>query len=282
MRLFVALAETGSLTAAGRALGVPKQTVSRRLAALEEALGAALTHRTTRQVRLTEAGRAYAERSAEVVRLAREADDAVASATPSGTLRVTCTEALGEAFLAPVVADYLTRWPDVRVEVVLAERRVDLVAEGLDVAVRVGSLDDSSLVARRLGPARVAVCASPAYLARRGSPASPADLAGHDCIVNAAEARLARWPLGGGVVQVSGRVAANHVGFMLASCRAGLGIALLPRFLVAEDLARGTLVAVMDEVEVGSVWLVTPGRRLVAARVRAFLDLASEAWKGRF
>lgn len=162
MRVFAKLAEMGSLSAAARALGMPKQTLSRRLAALEQALGVTLATRSTRRLRLTDAGTAYAGRCAEIVRLADEANLAVTdrSQAPTGTLRLTADPTFGEAFLPALVAEFVESFPAVSVEAVLTSRRVDLIEEGFDVAFRVGRMDDSSLVARKLGAARLCYAAS--------------------------------------------------------------------------------------------------------------------------
>jgi DNA-binding transcriptional LysR family regulator len=280
MRVFAAVAEAASFTAAGRVLDLPKQTVSRRVAALEDALGVRLVHRTSRTMRLTPAGVAFAERCVEVVHLAEEAAAVVSDEEePRGLLRITATDAIGEAFVVPVVEALLARHPAVSAEVVLTERRVDLVAEGFDVAIRVGRLDDSSLVATRLGPATLRIVVRPPAPAVH----TPADLRDVDCIVHAAEARLARWPVSDGrggvaLVPVHARLAVNQVAAILHACRAGAGVALLPEFLVRDDLASGALVSVLDDhlADVGSVWSVTPSRRLQSSRVRAFLELARD------
>ncbi|MCB9686255.1 MAG: LysR family transcriptional regulator [Alphaproteobacteria bacterium] len=288
LRVWAAVARSGSLTAAGRELGMPKQTVSRRVSALEEALGVRLLHRGARVSAPTPIGTAFAERCAEVVRVAEEAEALVAqrSAEPTGVLRVTATEAVGEGYVAPVVARLLERWPRLSVEVLLVERRVDLVAEGIDVAVRVGRLDDVSLIGTRVAPATVRYCASPAYLDAHGTPTEPEDLRGHRCLAHASERRLSRWPFAGPgglrLLDLEPRLAINHVGSLLAACRAGAGVALLPAFLVAEDLSTGRLRSVLDAYvpDLGHVWLLTPSRRWLAPAVRAFLDEARTAWPG--
>ena len=290
MRLFARVAEAGSLTAAARALGLPKQTVSRRLAALEDALGVQLAHRTTRRLRLTEAGTAYAQRCAELTRLAEEANRAVSVAgdTPRGTLRVTADPTFGEAFLSGLLAEYLARHAEVRVEVVLTSRYVDLVEEGFDVAFRIGRPADSSLIGTRLGGATLLYCASPSYLAERGAPEHPDALRDHDCIEHAPRPGPTRWPFfvrpgEMTLVPVSGRLQVSSLSLALQAARDGLGIANLPAFACAEDLAAGRLKTVLDPfvADIGGVWLVTPPHRWLAARVRRFIDLAVERFRGR-
>ena len=283
MRLFAKVAEVRSFSAAARALRIPKQTVSRRIAELERALDVQLVHRTTRRVHLTDVGEAYAQRCAEVARLADEANRAITDshATPRGTLRVTADPLFGDAFLSELVLEYAALHSEVSVDVVLTRRRVDLVQEGFDVAFRIGGVDDPSLTGIELGPARVRYCASPGYVSRRGAPETPEDLDGHECVVVGDEAAAPRWPFEGPdgqlrLVPVRGRLTLTSFAMAHAAARAGLGIALFPEFACAEDLRSGALVTVLPAhvVRVGSVWLVHPRARALTARVRAFVELA--------
>lgn len=288
MRLFAKVAEAGSFTAAAQIIGMPKQTLSRHIAELERALGVPLMRRTTRSLRLNAVGAAYAERCAEIARNADEANRAVSDAheAPSGTLRVTADPVFGEAFLGDLVVEYARRWPDVRLDVVLTRRRVDLVEEGFDVAFRVGHVDDASLAGVNLGPARVQYCASPAYVARRGAPKTPADLQRHDCIVVGSDGTPSQWPFRGkagiALVPVAGRFRLTSFAMARAAALAGLGIALFPEFACARDVREGRLVSVLDEarVEVGAVWLLHAARRFLPARARAFVDLTRERFAG--
>lgn len=282
MRVFAALAEAGSFTGAAARLALPKQTVSRRVAELEAALGVRLVHRTTRALRLTDLGAAYAARCAEVVRLADEANAAVTDAAPrvAGTLRITADPLFGEAFLGDLVADYLAAHPEVQVEVMLTQRKIDLVEEGFDVAFRVGREPDSALVATRLGPASVRYCASPAYLAARGTPRTIDALAAHECVALAPEGTPARWlfVVDGAPrwVPVAGRLRVNHLPTAKRVALSGGGIVNLPTFAVVAELAEGTLRSVLDAhvAPFGDVSLVYAERRLLAPRVRRFVDLA--------
>ncbi len=281
MRLFAKVAELKSFTAAGRQLGLPKQTLSRRVAELERALGVTLMHRTTRRLQLSELGAAYAARCAELVRAADEANRAVtdAHAAPRGTLRVTADPTFGEAFLPGLINAYARRCPEVRLDVVLTRRRVDLIEEGFDVAFRVGQLDDALLSGVRLGPARVRYCASPGYVARRGAPARPEELARHDCLV-VTDGAPVRWPFasrqGLRLIPVAGRMTFSSFALARSAALAGLGVAIFPEFACAEDVRRRKLVAVLDArpVDVGAVWLVHAARRFLPASVRAFTELA--------
>lgn len=281
MRLFAAVAEAKSFTAAARTLGIPKQTVSRRVGALEGALGVGLMHRTTRKLQLTDVGAVYARRCAEIVRLA---DDANRAATdlrevPRGTLRITADPVFGDAFVSGLVVEYAKRWPETRLEVVLTRRAVDLVEEQFDLAFRVGRPDDSALAGTALGAARIRFCASAAYVARRGLPGKAEDLARHDCVV-VSDGGPARWPVptarGTTLVAVAPRLALTSFEMARAAVLAGLGVGLFPEFACADDLRRKRLVPVLGgrTIDVGSIWLLHPLQRFLPPRVRAFIDLA--------
>lgn len=284
LRVLVAVGEHASLTAAGLALGLPKQTVSRRVEALEAALGLRLVERSPQRTRLTEDGALLAERARDAIRLADEALDAVrdARSTPTGTLRLTTTHTVAEHLLAPVFTAYLERYPGVDLELILTERTLDLVEEGLDGAIRVGVLPDSGLVATRLGAARIRYVAAPGYLKAQGAPLRPEDLLGHRALVHPLGPGEPRWPfwVEGRMVMVPvrPRLRANSAEVVRAAALAGHGIALLAEPVCAPDLATGALRAVLEEQtpDVGGIWLVTPGRRRQAARVRAFVALAGE------
>jgi DNA-binding transcriptional LysR family regulator len=283
MRLFAFVVAAGSMTAAARELGLPKQSVSRRIADLERSLGLKLLHRTAKRVTPTERGLAYAERCAEIARLSEEANRAVGDRgeEPTGTLRISADPTFGEAFLADVVIAFARRWPSVAVDVRLSRRRVDIVRDGFDVAFRVGRVDEVSLTGIELAPAEVRYCASPAYVAARGEPAKPRDLARHDCIVVGHDEGPVRWPFRatrGGVqaLPIEGRVQTSSFAMSLACARAGLGIAIAPEFACLPDVEAGRLVTVLDRhrISVGSVWLLHPTRAFVTPRVRAFVALA--------
>lgn len=282
MAIFARVVAEGSFTAAARALDLPKSTVSRRVAQLEERLGVRLLHRTTRAVKLTELGAAYHERCARIVAEAEEANLSVASASasPQGLLRVTAPLAFGATFLGDIVAEFLQTYPLASVDVVLTDRRVDMVEEGFDLAIRIGpKVAETSFFARRLGPTRLLLCASPAYLERRGAPGSPDDLRDHDCILNGEGARAATWTLRRGeeVVQVpvAGRMRVNHMALAQKAALAGLGVAVLPVVQAEPDLLEGRLRELLPgwNPSDASVYAVYPTNRHLSAKVRAFLDL---------
>jgi DNA-binding transcriptional LysR family regulator len=201
-------------------------------------------------------------------------------------LRVTADAVFGEAFLPGLIAEYAGAYREVQVEVIVTSRYVDLVEEGFDVAFRVGRLADSSLVAQRLGDARLCYCASPAYLAARGAPETPDALRAHDCIELVPRAGPSKWPFRGpeGLIQVpvAGRVRVSSLPMARQAALAGLGITNLPAFACADDLRAGTLVAVLEGwiPDAGAVYVVHPQNRLLSARVRCFIQLALQRFKG--
>jgi DNA-binding transcriptional LysR family regulator len=283
MKLFAALADAGSFTLAARRFAIPKQTLSRRIAELERALDTQLVLRTTRRMKLTDAGAHYAVRCREVSQLADDANRAVTTARDAleGPIRITADPLFGETFLAPVVLAFANRWPKVTLDVVYTQRRVDLVEEAFDVAIRIGRVDDAALVATELGPARIRYVASPAYVRRRGKPERPENLVDHEAIIVRAEPGPAQWPFRGvrsGVrmITVAGRLRCNSHALAYAAALAGLGIAIVPAFACANDLRRKRLVSLLDDdrIEVGSVWLVHPAQRPLTARVQRFVELA--------
>lgn len=289
MRLMGALVGAGSFTAVARRLGLPKQTVSRRIAQLEGALGVCLVERTTRSLHLTALGRGYAERCAELVRMADETNLSVKGEVTevSGTLRVTADPLFGEHFLPGLIEEFVRAHPSVRVEAVLTSRYVELVEEGFDLAFRVGTPGDASLVATRVADATLVFVASPGYVSARGAPGTPEELAAHECIALVPEGGPARWAFqeGSGVrwVPVSPRIRVNHLGLAREAALQGLGITNLPYFACARALEREELVQLLADhtVAFGGIYLVHPSRRLGTARVRAFRELALEYLRKR-
>jgi DNA-binding transcriptional LysR family regulator len=278
--LFVQVVEHNGFRGAARALGLPKSTLSRRVADLEARLGARLLQRTTRKVGLTDAGEAYYRQARVAVAALQEAERAVSElqAEPRGTLRVSMPTDFGTGLAAMIVGEYLARHAEVRVIADISNRRVDLVREGFDAAVRAGHLDDSSLVAVRCAMTPVRVFASPAYLRRRGVPATPEDLAAHDCIVFGA-ATDATWMFAGArrpkAVRVRGRVAANQLRTVQELAEAGYGLAQLPGMMVSRG---ARLRAVLDEHRLPPrpLHVVYPSARHLSPKVRAFVDLMRE------
>jgi LysR family transcriptional regulator for bpeEF and oprC len=278
---FVAVVEAGGFSAAARSRGARKATLSRRVQSLERRIGVQLMVRTTRSIRLTDEGRAYFSQAQRAVALLGDAEKTVAHARaePSGVLRVSATAALAGMMLEPVVVAYLRKHPRVSVELDTSARRVDLVREGFDLALRVGALPDSSLVAQRLGTARGGYFASPAYLRRHGEPESPDDLQAHDAVVIPAGAGPPEWPFvhGGQArsVVVRPRLVTENFELAVRAAIEGLGVLRAPDYFVREAVRERKLRAVLGaftppEVQVSA--LVPPGGML-APRTRAFVAL---------
>jgi len=279
MAVFERVADSLSFTQAATELGMSKAAVSARVARLEERLGVRLLHRTTRKVRATDSGRAYAERCRVILSDAREADQAVAAQAfePRGVLRITCPRLFGTAFLTPVLSEYFSTYDHVSVEVVLTERAVDLVEEGFDLAIRIGSLADSSLIARRLGEVPSALVASSEYAYVVRSRVDHADdLHRLDWI--GVGRRTGQLQVGEVSVQTSGRVAVDSLEMARDLAVEGLGAVVLPRFVCQDQLLDGRLVEVWDPAELPRypIYAVYPTQRHLSARVRSFLDLLVE------
>jgi DNA-binding transcriptional LysR family regulator len=287
MAVFAKVVESGSLSAAARALGVSLASVSRQLAALEEKLGARLLSRTTRRLSLTEGGRAYYARCKRILGDVEEAEAEVSQfqASPSGHIVVSASMLFGSTFLAPVLAAFLNRYPRVSVELPLTDRFVNLVEEGIDVAVRVGGLADSSLVARRIGAFRRVVCAAPRYLKQHGIPREPADVASHDCLIFSMLAEADRWRFSHGgrdlTIAVTGRLRSNHQDVLLRAALDSAGIMLAPSWLVRDQVAKGRLRVVLQEFEPEPtpIHILYPHARLLSAKVRALIDYLAGQWR---
>jgi DNA-binding transcriptional LysR family regulator len=283
IQVFARVIEAGSFTAAARLLGMPKTTVSRRIAALEREVGVRLLQRTTRSLSLTDAGRLYYEQSSQALRLIEAANLRLAEAReePSGTIRISAPVGFG-SYLSATVSDFLAAYAKTRVELLLTDDRLNLVEAGIDLAFRTGILPDSTLVARRLGSTHRILCASPSYLAQRGVPASPADLAGHHCVIAGQSTVGASWvlegPHGQETVTVSGRFAANEMQAVAAAAIAGWGIAQLPSGIAEPAIRDGRLSHVLADhtTPTGGIHVVYPSSRHLSPLVRAFIELAAE------
>lgn len=287
MEVFAEVATRGSLTDAADALEMSRAMVSRYLQALEQWLGVRLLHRTTRRVGLTAAGEEALERCRPMLAL-RDELQAVAGERGGalrGRLRITTSPSFAEAHLADAVAAFVAAQPQVQVELVSVERAVDLAEERIDLAVRISRRLDDGLVARRLAACRSVVCASPAYVAAHGRPAAAEDLAAHRCLTHAqvsrSEFRLRR---GGTLlrVPVAGPLQCNETTALRRAALAGAGIALLPTYLVADDIAQGRLLALLPdcEPEVMDVFAVYLSRRQQPPLLRAMLDFLAERFGG--
>lgn len=283
--VFVHVVKAGSFTAAARQRGVPKSTLSRAVTRLEEVMRARLLRRSSRTLALTDAGRAFYDRAApHIAGIADAAESSLArEEQPHGLLRVTAPVDVGESFLADLLVRFLARYPLIRVEVDLSSRRVNLLEEGVDVALRAaGKLDDAGLVAKKLGATAAQLFASPAYLARRGAPTTPEELTEHDCVLFRPEDGQNEWllegPSGPTTVVVKGRIGGGDFAFLRAAVRTGAGIGVLPAFTAARDLAEGHLVRVLPgwSRAAGTLYLVYPLSPHLPRKVVVFRDFVIE------
>ncbi|MET4385032.1 DNA-binding transcriptional LysR family regulator [Bradyrhizobium sp. F1.4.3] len=276
MALFVEVAKARSFRRAAEVIGVPNSTLSRRISALEKAIGLRLLNRTTRKIELTEAGQLYFERSMRIVEEARLAHEQLGEmvAQPSGMLRVSLPVDFAAIYLTPLFADFARRYPGISFELDLTPRRVDLVAEPFDVAIRMGELPVSGLIARQLARVPAHLYASPGYLKQAGELSEPADLARHQCLCMP---RAASWTLHSGTkkldVAVKGRFTLNSVGMICRLAIHDQGIALLSEAIAADDLARGRLHRVLPKWQASpiSVYAIT-ATRLLPAKTQRFIE----------
>ena len=285
--LFTRIVESGSLSAAAREAGLSQPTVSKQLAELEARLGAQLLQRTTRQSSLTEAGSAFYLRAKRILTELAEAETDAADlhGSPRGTLRVGAPVAFGRLHIMPTLPTFLRRYPGLVLDLAMSDRFTDLVEDGVDVVVRIGKLSDMSLIARHVGRSARVPVAAPAYLAARGEPQTPNDLLQHDCLVYTLLATGNEWhfdgPSGMEVVRVQGPFRANNADAVRQAALAGLGIAVVPSWLIADDVAAGTLRSLMPNWTPTSVdvsVLYAPAPR-VASKVRVFVDHIVDAFR---
>jgi DNA-binding transcriptional LysR family regulator len=276
-----------SLSAAARAMGLSQTMVTKHVAALEARLGVRLFHRTTRRLSITEAGRNYLEVSERILAEIEAADASVAAdrIEPRGLLRLNAPMAFGIRQIAPLLAGFTALNPHVTVELGLNDRLVDLAEEGWDLAIRIGNLRNSSLIARRIAPCRVVVCAAPSYLKARGTPQTVARLTEHNCLgYTLSQTSVDRWVFGARAevnVQVSGNLRANNGEALRMAAIAGQGVIYQPTFIVADELRAGTLVALnLDQptVELGGIYAVFLPDRHPPAKVRAFVDFIATSF----
>lgn len=282
--LFLAVVDARGFSRAARRLGRSQPAMSRAVAALEARLGVRLLDRTTRRMRLTEAGTAYAERCREAIAALRSAESAAhdAASTLRGRVRIAAPPTFARVRLAPLLPALAAAHPRIETEWVLADRNVDLVAEGFDVAIRLGPLPDSSLTARRLPRERNVLCAGPELLAREGTPKRVEDLARRNCLVLAGDRVHSLARFGARKVELTGNLASNDMGFLHAAARAGLGIAVLPSWLVADDLRDGALVELLPRTRLApiDVWALVAAGRAAPRRVRSVVDFLVKALRG--
>lgn len=278
--VFVRVVQLGSLSEAARRLELPKSTVSRRLADLEARIGERLVQRTTRKLALTEIGEAYYERCSRIVSDIHAAEQVVTDmqATPRGRLRVTASVDFSTRYLGSIIADFLAHHPDINVELEATDRLVDLIDEGFDLAVRFGPMPESTLIARRLCTLHLVLCASPAYLERRGTPTTVDELDEHDHVLFTPTSRNQAWTLVNGDATYEfgrpARFASNNYGAVVDVARAGGGVTLISEFMVSDELKAGSLVRVLPEwmTRTTECHAVYPARQNLPPRLTLFLD----------
>jgi len=303
LQAFAKVVETGSFARAAERLDVSVSAVSRHVAELEAHLDARLLNRTTRRLSLTESGQVFYERCVQLLAYLEEAEESASlqTVTPRGTLRLTCSVTFGERHLASAAADFRAKYPDMRLAIELSDRTVDLVDEGYDAALRIGSVGSQNVVGRKVGETRLVCCASAAYLKRHGTPRRPEDLAKHICLSYEYAPQRNVWAFrswrGSGhgddgtegqaeqavpiAVRISGPVLANSGSFLTALAVAGVGIAYEPDFIVGPDLRAGRIKPLLlnFQAEPAPIYVVYPSRRHLSAKVRAFAEFIAERFR---
>ena len=284
MAIFAQVIESKSFSAAADEVGLSKSAISKQISRLEENLGVRLINRTTRRLSLTDAGRRFYIHCARLVAEAQEAERAVTSLQqePKGDLRINAPMSFANLHLAPLIPEFLARYPKLTLDLDLTDRYVDPWQEGYDLSIRIGRLEDSSLIARRIAPFRRVICAAPDYIARHGQPRHPRDLSQHNCLQYAYLATRQEWRFrnetGVVSVKVEGNFRANNGEALLAAAVGGLGIVLAPTFMAAQALVTGRLVPILTDwqQEEAAIYALYPHRRSLSAKVRVFIEFLSE------
>ena len=286
MQLFVRVVEEGSFSATARFLGVTPSSVSRQISQLEDELGARLFHRTTRRQSLTEPGEIYYQHARRIVADLEEARLAVSrlSETPSGSLHITAEVDFALAYVEPILPDFLARYPQVQARLTMSTGMMDLVDHGIDLAIRIGHLEDSSLIARKIASSHSLVCASPAYLEQYGTPTHPSELEAHSCLSFRTKPGKNCWgfklPQGSLEVAITGRLNANSLVFLRNAALASLGIIMIPTWMIRDELKHGHLVPLLEDFPLlppsTPIHAVFAHNRHLAPKVRAFVDFLAE------
>ncbi|WP_111414792.1 LysR family transcriptional regulator [Billgrantia lactosivorans] len=283
LQVFVAVADAGSLAAGGRAIGMSAPSVTRGINALEARLGVRLFTRTTRRVHLTEIGARYLEDARRILQELQAADDAAsgAAARPTGLLRINCPNEFGRIHVMPILLEYLDAYPEMRAEIVMVDRVVNIIEEGFDIAVRIGPLPSSGLSAIRVGSVRRVVCAAPDYLARHGTPTSLEELAAHRILATTTLSANREWRFGsdhGQAIRIHPRATVSSIAACIEAVRNGWGITRVLSYQIGPDLEAGRLKAVLEAYEPPPlpIHLLHSEGRGAVAKIRTFLDLAAE------
>ena len=289
MLIFAKVVDQGGFSAAGRALGLPKSNISRRVSQLEDRLGVRLLERTTRRVRVTEIGEIYYRHCKRIQEEAEHASVSVSQLleAPRGLLRIGASVGTGQILLSPIITEFLARYPEVQIELALSNRRLDVIEEGFDLVIRIGQLEDSSLIAKRLGEARFFFYASPAYLDTRGAPVDPDGLHDHDCLTMSDMRSPTHLRLiglkGTRTITIRPRVAVNDFPSLRQMTQDGGGIAVLPSYLCTELEQQGQLTRILSDWSLPPVEFhaLFPSHRGATPKVRVFLDFLGEEFSHR-
>ncbi|MGO8908033.1 MAG: LysR substrate-binding domain-containing protein [Bradyrhizobium sp.] len=288
MATFVRVVDAGSLSGAARSLPSSLTSVSRQISALEEQYGTQLLLRTTRRLALTEDGRILYERAKSLLNEFKEIEAALSRGRhePAGRIRISAPTLMGRLLIAPLLAEFLRRYPALTLDLLLVDRAVDMVEEDIHLSLRVGHLPDSQLVARKLADLRMIVCASPAYLERRGVPQTPADLGHHDCLVFSDTPGIAEWRFKQGAgaqrrIRIAGRLWMNSLDALVSAAKEGAGIVRVPSWQVEADIAAGGLQRILRDHEPPPtpLHLLFQPSRLASPKTRIFVDYLLERWR---
>ncbi|MCW8931435.1 MAG: LysR family transcriptional regulator [Gammaproteobacteria bacterium] len=289
MSSFIRVVETGSISGAADRLGVAKSAVSRRLKELEEHLGVELFHRTTRSMNLTDTGRAFYHQSVRILEDVIEAELATSQAhgTLKGSLKIALPSTFGLMHMGPAINEFLKAHPNIEFDLDFNDREVDLIQEGFDLAIRIANLPDSSLIARRLAPIQIVMCASPLYLEKMGVPQSPEELSEHQCLVYSLLRDFDYWhltdPDGKEIkVKIHPYLKASTGEFLKNAAVEGLGVILMPSFIAYKEIERGALVPILQDYKIPQIdaYAIYPQTRHLSQRVRAFVDFLVKRFEG--
>lgn len=280
--IFARVARTGNMSAAGREMGLSPAVVSKRISLLEERLGARLFQRTTRQLTLTETGEGYFKRVVDILSLVEEAEDFVTrrNTKARGVLKITAPTSFSRLHVAPLLPEFLAKFPEIQLDVHLTDNFVDIIRDGYDLAIRIGELEDSSLVARKLSPDTRVICASPAYIAKHGAPKSLSDLENHNCLsAGAQDAWCLEGPDGQSQIRVKGNIRSNSAELIREALLSGIGLGLRGTWDIGAELKSGALQVVLPQFRGASsmaIYAVYPCRDFMPTKVNAFIDYIAE------
>jgi DNA-binding transcriptional LysR family regulator len=289
MNVFVRVARGGSFASGARELGISRAMATKHIMQLESSLGTRLFNRTTRSLSLTDVGASYLERCQQVLQDVEEMEAAVThlQTEPRGLLKISAPPVIGATHIARAVAEFLKIHPDLTIDMILQGSPGDLIDEGIDLAIYLGALDDTSMVARKLASSSLVICGSPDYLAKNGIPQTPEDLLNHSCLINWAIGTRNKWQFksetGVKVINVSGRMQSNAAHAIRIAAINGLGLVRLPIYVVGSDIEKGTLKVVLENYSLPplDIHAVYPHRKYLSAKVRSFIDFLQEWLEAR-